>query len=138
VSRLVAGQATNAFVSAGRAVAVLAAGLKTLAVAGTVWFAWRARNPVTHVSAMWVVWLLVSPLVWLHYLIVLIPIAGYPPSGRSAAAIAGVASLSVPLVLRAFGFESLTIGHVATALWLATACLLVWPARATFSPTNAR
>jgi Glycosyltransferase family 87 len=126
VLRWTSGHASPSFSSLGVVIGRTVVALKLLAVGGLIWSAWQSRGGLRGISALWIAWLIASPIVWLHYLVALLPLVGTVPSQRSSLAVLCVASLSLPIWLRPMGASALVIGHVATLAWLATACLVMW------------
>jgi hypothetical protein len=126
VLRWTSGHASPSFSSLGVVIGATVVALKLLAVGGLIWSAWRSRGGLRGISALWIAWLIASPMVWLHYLVALLPLVGTVPARRSSIAVLCVASLSLPIWLRPLGASALVIGHVATFAWLATACLVMW------------
>jgi hypothetical protein len=91
-----------------------------------VWSASRPRaSMIRRVSAVWVIWLAATPLLWLHYATALIPLLGSTSirHRRSAAVLAGL--LSSVLLMRIYGAGSVLVGNVASAAWLTSAAWLL-------------
>ncbi|MGH9201162.1 MAG: hypothetical protein ACRD2A_08005 [Vicinamibacterales bacterium] len=103
--------------------------LKMAAVGALIWLAWRHRREPRHrIASVWIAWLIVSPMLWLHYLVALVPLAGTVPRQRFLVVLVCVATLSLSLVIRTRA-NPVVLGHIVTLAWLVAAAALTWRTR---------
>lgn len=91
-----------------------------LAVAGR-----PAVEPARRAAAAWIAWMAVTPILWLHYLLLLVPLFGAQPGRKSGAGLVLVGLLSAAFLARVAGWQSGTHGYVLGAVWLASALWLL-------------
>jgi hypothetical protein len=85
----------------------------------------RATLPSQRVAAAWIVWLASTPLLWLHYLAVLIPLVGAAPVRRVDPGAIALACIAAVVLGRAAGATPAALGSVLCAAWLASALWLL-------------
>lgn len=118
------------FRSPGEASKMASWGLKAAIALVALWSVAGSRGSLrARVSALWIVWLAINPLAWLHYLTVLIPLIGAVPGRRALDAVLLAALLSLPLILRAMSAAPELIGSLGTIAWLGSALFIIWPRR---------
>ena len=76
-------------------------------------------------AAAWLGWLAATPLLWFHYLVVLVPILGVVPARRFGPGLILIGVVSALVVLRSTGWESDLGPLVLCAVWLASAAWLL-------------
>ncbi|HXT72016.1 MAG TPA: glycosyltransferase family 87 protein [Vicinamibacterales bacterium] len=123
--RLTAGT-TSLFTEPGTLVIVMS-WLLRLVVAG---LAVRAvidggRAPARRAAAVWIGWLAATPVLWLHYLVALVPLAGAAPARRVDPGALLVAATGIVLAGRIAGVAPVLCGMAACGVWLASAAWLL-------------
>lgn len=117
VLRHLTGQSDTGFVVPSARLGLLLTMVRGGLLVGVLAVAWRAKS----IALLWVAWVVASPLVWLHYLAVLIPAL----KGRVGSVCAGL--LSVPVLLRFADVSESLIGDVTFGgLAVSAMVLLVW------------
>lgn len=86
-----------------------------------------AASPPTRVACAWLGWLASTPLLWLHYLLLLGPAVVVTNGRRATAALAAYATLPAVLVARIAGWQGEAQGYLLSAAWLAVALLVLVP-----------
>jgi uncharacterized membrane protein AbrB (regulator of aidB expression) len=82
------------------------------------------RSSVTRerrAAAAWLGWLAATPLLWFHYLVVLVPILGVAPARRFGPALILLGVVSAVMVARFAGRSSGLLTFALCAVWLASA-----------------
>lgn len=112
-------------------------GLLLVRVAGLLFLARMAldqrRTDMDRAAAIWLGWLVATPLLWLHYLVVLLPILGMMTRRGFAWAPIVAFLLSMPVLLFLSGVNLVVVGHAATAAWVAAA---LWISAIIHSPAR--
>jgi hypothetical protein len=127
--RWLTGRAVASFTTPGTGLGLTLVALKMTAIGALFWLAWRCwREPSHRIASIWIAWLVLSPMLWLHYLVVLVPLAGTVPRQRFPVVLLSVAALSLSLVIRT-RVNPVVLGHIVTLAWLVTALAVTWRTR---------